>query len=881
MVSRTPSVRRSEQQLLPVVDVLVVRGDLVFLISAKSVSASAVGLKAFGLASLPPKWTKPFFVVSGEIAPTQRALEEACGSAGLGTVDNFIVRSSGVCETMDRRGQLDSAPCSRTMLLSDLARLRASAGQFENHPHTSIVHWVVQERILTQAKGHLSNERRIAEAKRDWMAEVEASDTHTIASHRISLRRWRDDSPLPTESEPLACFYRENYIDSLTQVARWAYQRLIRTHFEWVWDGHNVFIVQADSCGEHADGVQPEKLVIVPKPFIASVLEVFRPAADQDYAKYRKLGNAALYRRLGYDMAPFFVLDDEAQIAAIVDEGRCSEALFRDLRTLATSAMVIRTDGLVIPDGYRQMLPRSEELRSGEVAVEWLTNVFRAKAQQLCSDASVSRSSCGLCLIVHHFVPAASAAWCQARPEQRRVRIESLWGIPEGLYWHAHDVFDVDTNVMDLGDAKNQPINMTIRERLRFKEHFIAPDASGNWIRHRTAAGPDWRRSIKYESWIKEVAWTSRRIANAVGHAVVVMWLIDIPSSVTKHAVVPWYHEEWRPDGSPHRAAPRRKLASSTDFELASSEDWISLQQRVAAGEQIVRVRVQPREPDLVRNSSFAKEIGQFAKDNDLVIELEGGLLSHAYYLLSRTGCKVECADLDGYATDDSELEFNKLVRDRIPDNISARGEAVSLLRLRGEALIAALRRKLVEESLEVLDALASDEIAEELADVREVMLALMSRLNIAEADIEARRKKKAKARGTFDSALMLTRTTLAPSLGFREFLAQDATIGGHHLVTTIDKMAEIPAAFEDIHVDRRIDSGGTMERQFTVDLPAHAAGYHPARVAFSLPTPDGTTHDMNFELLMSRNGSDLRLRVRILNAPVQLELAFSDSPCR
>ena len=879
MVPRVPSVQRAELPLPPIVDVFVVRGDSVCLIPAGAVLACDVGLKALGLASLPPKWTKPFFVVSGEIDPTQRALDEACASAGLGAVDSFILRSSGVRESLDRRGQLDSAPCSKASVLGELARLRASVGQAEVVTETGLVHWVVQERVPSQAKGHLSNERRIAQAKRDWVAEVEASDTHTIARHRISLRRWRDNSPLPTGSEPLACPYRENYVDSLTQVARRAYQRLVRIHFEWVWDGRTVFIVQADACGEHADGVQPEKLVLVPKSFVASALELFRPASDQDYAKYRKLANAALYRRLGYDMVPFFVLDDEAQIEAIVDEGRCTEALLRDLKTLATSAMVIRTDGLVIPDGYRQMLPRSEELRSGEVAAEWLVKVFRAKAKQLCSDCSVTRPSCGLCLIVHHFVPAASAAWCQARPDQRRVRIESLWGIPEGLYWHAHDVFDVDTNVMNLGETQLQPAEMTIRKKLRFKEHFIAPDASGNWVRHRAAVGPDWRRSIKYESWIKEIAWTSRRIANALGHAVVVMWFIDIPSPVAKHAVIPWYHEEWRPDGSPHRAAPRRKLASSTDFILASSKDWEALQQRVAAGEQVVRVRVQPREPDLVRNSTFAKEIGQFAKKHDLVIELEGGLLSHAYYLLSKTGCKVECADLDDYATEDNQLEFNKLVRDRIPGNIAARGEAVSLLRLRGEALIAALRRKLVEESLEVLDARASDEIAEELADVKEVTLALMSRLNITEADVEVRRKKKAKKRGAFDEALMLTRTALAPSLGFRELLAHDAALGGQHLVTTIEKMAEIPAAFEDIHVDRRVDSSGTMERQFTVDLPAHAAGYQPTRVAFSLPTSDGTTHDMNFELLMSRHASDIRLRVRILNAPVQLELPFSDPP--
>jgi len=41
-----------------------------------------------------------------------------------------------------------------------------------------------------------------------------------------------------------------------------------------------------------------------------------------------------------------------------------------------------------------------------------------------------------------------------------------------------------------------------------------------------------------------------------------------------------------------------------------------------------------------------------------------------------------------------------------------------------------------------------TEEIAEELADLREVTLALMSKLRITESDVEARRKVKAKARG-------------------------------------------------------------------------------------------------------------------------------------
>ena len=274
-----------------------------------------------------------------------------------------------------------------------------------------------------------------------------------------------------------------------------------------------------------------------------------------------------------------------------------------------------------------------------------------------------------------------------------------------------------------------------------------------------------------------------------------------------------------------------------------------------------------------MRNREFATELGAFANEHRLIIELEGGILSHAYYMLSRAGCAVECADLDDYATDDYELEFNKLVRDEIPANIAARGEVVTAFRLSGEALIVALRRKLVEESLEVLDARTSEEIADELADLREVALSLMERLGIAESDVESRRKKKAKARGAFSKALMLSKTAVAPSMALGELHAA-AESGSQQLVAgTIDQAAAIPAALDDIHVDKRLNASGIPERQFTADVPVHASGFQPTRVAFNLPTQDGRQHDMVLELLLDRRTSELRVRARLSNAAVQLEL--------
>ena len=574
-------------------------------------------------------------------------------------------------------------------------------------------------------------------------------------------------------------------------------------------------------------------------------------------------------------MIPFYVLDDQKEIQHLIDNEACSDVLRSDLAILVARPLVIRSDGRDVPDELKQMLPRSEELRSTAAAEAWLVQKFRTDALSK-TQAGSSFAQCQPCLIAHHFVPATAAAWCQARPDHRRVRIESLWGLPEGLYWYAYDAYDVDTQTSSANGSAERPQEMPIRERRRYKEHFIAPDAKGEWVLQTTAPRSAWQRSIRKSNWIEEIAWTSRRIAAEVGHPVVVMWFVDLPSSASKHSVLPWYHEHWKADTSPHKAAPRRKLSTTTDFVLRDRSDWTTLQNRVEAGEPIVRIRVQPNDAEIVRHREFAEQLATFAKKHRLVVELDGGVLSHAYYLLSREGCVVECADLDDYATDDYALEFNKLVRDLIPAAIAARGEAVTVLRLEGAALIAALKRKLVEESLEVLDAPTSEDIAEEIADVREVILALMLKLGISDVDIESRRKRKLKARGGFERSLMLTKTAVAPSMAFRELQIDEE--GNRDLaVATINREVEIPGPAGDVHTDRRVDSHGVHERQFTIDFPAHAGGYLPTRIAFDLPNQDGTNHDMVFELQVGRRGSDLRVRARLQNAAIQLRLDFGD----
>ncbi len=95
---------------------------------------------------------------------------------------------------------------------------------------------------------------------------------------------------------------------------------------------------------------------------------------------------------------------------------------------------------------------------------------------------------------------------------------------------------------------------------------------------------------------------------------------------------------------------------------------------------------------------------------------------------------------------------YTKLVRDRIPDLIRGNGGEPHTRRLSDEEFAAALARKLVEEAEEF----AVTPTAEELADVLEVVYALMRQIGTSVDEVETLRLAKAAERGAFDKRLLL-----------------------------------------------------------------------------------------------------------------------------
>lgn len=79
---------------------------------------------------------------------------------------------------------------------------------------------------------------------------------------------------------------------------------------------------------------------------------------------------------------------------------------------------------------------------------------------------------------------------------------------------------------------------------------------------------------------------------------------------------------------------------------------------------------------------------------------------------------------------------MGKLVRDKIPDLIRADGGDPCIRILGEQEYRSALHTKLAEEAAELTEATGSD-VAEELADVREVLVAIADLHGIRWADVE------------------------------------------------------------------------------------------------------------------------------------------------
>lgn len=749
--------------LSPINEVLLVQQESVSFLDIEKVNKDIVGEKAFGLASIPSVWTTPFFVIShtfysqassansidSVIDDWQKSILSAQEKLQLDCSSLVYIRSSAVSETMDVRGKFHSVPGSMTELRDHLKKCVLLNLNDQDLLGEKIC-FIVQKGVSCRYKGHLSNERRNAEDKRDWLGQFETTpDTHCFS---VCVRNWREEVNLEQASKlPLKTDLQVNIQKTLKEVAAWGVKLKNRLHFEWVWDGIQLFIVQAEE--EHVKGgYNPTdiKNLELPEEILKFHPLCLKEITQLHSQKFRKISNVFVYRNLNLSTTPLYVLDQKDVLKDIAEDN-FPETLRSDLSVLTANSLVIRMDINSDDQSTRQMLPRTAEIRDLEEAVSWI--------QAQCVDFQEKGVKEEIAFIFHNFIPAQASAFAFAAPGERKVLIESLWGIPEGLYYNQHDKYIVDTGHSELQQVLDKPKGIKCVSKKSYKPYCVAPSPEGCWEIQTSAPPFDYKLSISDEEVLEYIAVNSRKIAEAEEKSLSIMWFVDAITPESNDVLLPWFHEEYHQQDIPRQKYHRKKTPFDSTIDIKTSRDIETYRLAVEQGDASIRqVLVQPTEETLLRDKGTLRKIAELTTRTDAVILLEGATLSHAYYQLLQAGANVHV--VNPFETDEDKREFNKLVRDRIPEKILEGGENVQVSKLSGEKLLNALTQKLVEESIEVLDASDHESILEELSDVLEVMDGILEHIGSNSDEIHNIKSRKKDKVGGFTEGIILRETT-------------------------------------------------------------------------------------------------------------------------
>ncbi|PJF31665.1 MAG: nucleotide pyrophosphohydrolase [Phototrophicales bacterium] len=102
---------------------------------------------------------------------------------------------------------------------------------------------------------------------------------------------------------------------------------------------------------------------------------------------------------------------------------------------------------------------------------------------------------------------------------------------------------------------------------------------------------------------------------------------------------------------------------------------------------------------------------------------------------------------------------YNKLIRDKILEMIAREGKTYEVETLNDTDYKQALRNKVVEEAQEV-SAASDDDLITEIADLYEVIDALIAIYGLSKSDIIQKQHERREIRGGFDKRLKLISTS-------------------------------------------------------------------------------------------------------------------------
>lgn len=710
---------KNEKRHLLTEPLLVIINNKSIYVRDLNLAAAEIGQKALGLLNIPKNWRRPFFVIGKKEMSHYRHLNTAekieyCTKIAYAIADaakslfpeavQIIIRSSGLQEGLYERGMYNTAPCKLDCgsILQHLHTMWEEHIQYTNED----IAYIVQENLTVSIKGHLSNERMVAQHSRDWRVEYEDSDE---PMYSIGIRTWREHYEMRNiENSNLLCDTNSDIKASLRKVAFYFYKRYRkkRCHFEFLWTGKEIVLVQMDHENELNCVEDPTKynIAVIQSPTMN--MRYLREIDEKLDSKYRKVKNVFVYKKLGLFTVPIYILDDMTILRHIMN-GFFSDEIASDFLQFGGQSIVIRTDVASSQSHVDTLLKRSNELRDLNSIKEWLI-------KNLCDLSDFDQ----IALLVHIFVPSLSSAFAYADPDTRIVSIQALWGLPEGLYYNSHDSYLMDVGSKWSNHIKEESIRI-FQKTPRYKQFYYAPNYDGNWIQKRTKIPHDWRFSIS-DKQARVIAHGTKLIAQEAQSPISVMWFVGVDKNYYHSDCIPWYHEKFVGQTFNH-ATYKKKYYTDKEKHICCIQDLDSLDK-----DSSIRVIIlQPKDDETLRDKYFISKVGEIAKKRDVRIYLEGTILAHPVYQLTSMGVPVILAEID--KDEIGRSIFYKLVRDNIPQNIIDNMESVKCCKVSGPFYFRYLKEKLVEESYEVFNSTHRHDLLEEFADAYEVITNLLN----------------------------------------------------------------------------------------------------------------------------------------------------------
>ena len=731
------------------------------------------GGKAVGLSQIPRDWIPPYFVISGAVSQEllrrlkcdrlfsiqiyleselHSCFDEILVAANLHEARKLIVRSSAIGESLGDRGKFISKICA-----PDLNSVCSAAkdvyenwyGQ-ENQDSFPLLALLIQEYRKPLIRGNLSNERRVGRELRDWMAEQIPTGEHDfdrlrtfkIFKNRISRKSYHKEIFCHTQQELYKC---------LRIPAEFATASNLRIHYEWIWCGDNrIWIVQADREKE----IESENPEIIPSNYVdfsqisnmhSKQFDVLIDINSMDNLRWTKARNIMEFKAAKLPTPSIWILEDKDEIRKLMN-GEISDRLNSDINRFVQYPTVIRTDKnpeICLHD--RQLSPRTHTMTEPCSAIEWL------------KDTSRCFSECNLdpddvCFLFHHYIHSTSSAYCYASPQNHRVWIDAIWGLPDGLLYHAHDSFDVDISSEKI-----------ICKKLRYKEYYMRSDSeNGNWKFGILGRPWDWKQSIG-KSDIIDIAKKTKQLSDHLKSPIRMMWFVGLPKSPNLPRNLPWYYEEGEIPNNIDSAPKGFRL--STQHTVIRSYDDIEKLKNKPKEQQTLPILLYP-DLNLLRNprdTQFIEKVAELATSPNIPVAFQGSTLQHVYYQLKDAGVRVLCVDPVVDSRKEQRSFDGKLVRDRIPEDIKKKGEEVHVEIISGKELAEKIEQKIIEEAYEIYWSGSREELIDELADVFEVLDRLMSERDIDLSSVEKRRIQKREERGGFEKGIVLNHTHYLP----------------------------------------------------------------------------------------------------------------------